>query len=42
MYYQLGTAMSERTLDGLMAGVRAIVTLDKSRWLTFRGEVTDA
>jgi hypothetical protein len=41
MYYRLGTHMSESTLEGLMAGVSAIVNLDKSRWISFRGEVSD-
>ena len=41
MCYQLGTTMSETTLEGLMAGVNAIVNLDKSRWINFRGEVSD-
>ena len=33
--------MSESTLEGLMAGVSAIVNLDKSRWISFRGGVSD-
>lgn len=41
MYYRLGTHMSESTLEGLMAGVSAIVNLDKSRWISFRGGVSD-
>jgi hypothetical protein len=42
MYHRLGASVSEQTLQGMMAAVKAIVELDKSPWLSYRGQVAEA
>lgn len=42
MCQKMGVTMSESTFEGIMAGVQAVVELDKQKWIEYRGGISES